>query len=75
LGLQLAWGAPASAGGRITPLPLSLKIEGPYDKVTGFMDRLGRGAPALFVDRADVTPSGPGVQLSLSGKVFCWTRG
>lgn len=74
-GLQVAWGAPVDAGGRIGSLPLNLRVEGPYEKVATFMDRLSRGAPALFVDTADLTSSGAGVQLSLSGKVFCWTRG
>lgn len=73
--MQVVWGEPVDAGARIAPLPLSLQVEGPYDKVVSLMDRLGRGAPALFVDAADLTPSGPGVRLALSGKVFCWTRG
>lgn len=74
-GAQVAWGSPLDGGGRIAPLPLSLQIEGPYEKVVAFTDRLGRGAPSVFVDTADLTPSGAGVRLSLSGKVFCWTRG
>lgn len=73
--MQILWGAPADAGARIAPVPLSLRVEGPYEKVAGFMDRLSRGAPALFVETADLVNTGPGVQLSLSGKVFCWTRG
>jgi hypothetical protein len=74
-GMQIIWGAPVEAGARIAPLPLSLRVAGPYDKVATFMDRLGRGAPALFVETADITAAGSGVELSLSGKVFCWTRG
>lgn len=73
--LQLAWGTPIDAGTRIAPLPFSLRVEGPYEKVVTFMDRLSRGAPTIFVDTADVTASGLGAQLTLSGKVFCWTRG
>jgi hypothetical protein len=74
-GTQVAWGSPRDAGGKIAPLPLSLQVEGPYDKILAFMDRLGRGAPSVFVDTADLTASGAGARLSLSGKVFCWTRG
>lgn len=73
--LQVAWGAPVDAGGRIAPLPFSLRVEGPYDKIVTLMDRLSRTAPTIFVDTADVTASGLGAQLTLSGKVFCWTRG
>lgn len=74
-GIQIIWGEPINAGARIGPLPLSLRVEGPYEKVASFMDRLARGAPAVFVDTADIVASGAGAQLSLSGKVFCWTRG
>lgn len=73
--MQISWGEPVDAGARIAPLPLSLRVEGPYEKVASFMDRISRSSPALFVDAADLTTTGPGVQLSLSGKVFCWTRG
>jgi hypothetical protein len=73
--LQVAWGTPIDAGARVAPLPFSLRVEGPYEKVVTFMDRLSRGAPMIFVDAADVTASGLGAQLTLSGKVFCWTRG
>lgn len=73
--MQLAWGAPVEAGIRIAPLPFTLRVEGPYEKVVTFMDRLSRGAPTVFIDTADVTASGLGAQLTLSGKVFCWTRG
>lgn len=73
--LQVAWGTPTDAGTRIAPLPFSLRVEGPYEKVVTFMDRLSRGAPSVFVDTADITASGLGAQLTLSGKVFCWTRG
>lgn len=72
---QIAWGEPVDAGARIAPLPFSLRVEGPYDKVLTFMDRLSRGTPAIFVDTADLTASPLGAQLTLSGKVFCWTRG
>jgi Type II secretion system (T2SS), protein M subtype b len=73
-GMQLVWGEPIDAGARIAPLPLSLRIEGPYEKVASFTDRLSRGAPTVFIDTADITASAAGAQLSLSGKVFCWTR-
>jgi hypothetical protein len=74
-GLQVAWGQPVDGGARIGSLPFTLRIEGPYEKVVTFMDRVSRGAPAVFVDSADLTGSGLGAQLSLSGRVFCWTRG
>lgn len=74
-GLQIAWGEPIDAGARIAPMPLSLQVEGPYEKITSFMDRLSRGSPSVFVDVADITAGGAGARLSLSGKVFCWTRG
>jgi hypothetical protein len=74
-GAQVAWGSPLDGGGKIAPLPLSLQVEGPYEKVLAFTDRLGRGAPSIFVDTADLAASGGGARLSLSGKVFCWTRG
>mgnify|MGYP000591959736 CR=1 FL=1 len=74
-GMQIAWGEPIDAGARIAPLPLSLQVEGPYEKIASFMDRLSRGAPAVFVDTADITAAEAGARLSLSGKVFCWTRG
>lgn len=73
--LQVAWGQPIDAGTRIAPLPFSLRVEGPYEKIAAFMDRLSRGAPTIFVGAADITASGLGAQLTLSGKVFCWTRG
>ena len=73
--MQLVWGAPVEAGTRIAPLPFTLRVEGPYEKIVTFIDRLSRGAPTLFIDTADVTASGLGAQLTLSGKVFCWTRG
>lgn len=74
-GMQIVWGEPISSGARIAPLPLKLRVEGPYDKVASFMDRLARGAPSVFVDSADFVASGAGAQLSVSGRVFCWTRG
>lgn len=75
MGLQVAWSAPKDSGGRIAPVPLNVRAEGSYEKIASFMDRLGGGSPTLFVDTADLTAGGAGVQLSLSGKVFCWTRG
>lgn len=73
--LQITWGSPVDTGGRIAPLPFSLRVEGPYVKIATFMDRLSRSTPTIFVDTADITASGLGSQLMLSGKVFCWTRG
>lgn len=73
--LQVALGAPLDAGARIAPLTVTLRADGGYDKVAGFLDRLGRITPKIFVDSADLAPSATGASLSLTGRVFCWTRG
>lgn len=73
--MPVLWGAPVDAGGRIAPLPFSLQVEGPYEKVTALLDRLSRNTPAIFVESADLTAAGPAARLVMSGKVYCWTRG
>jgi hypothetical protein len=73
--MPVLWGAPIDAGGRIAPLPFTLQVEGPYEKVAALLDRLSRSTPAIFVETTDLTAAGPGARLALSGKVYCWTRG
>lgn len=73
--VQISWGEPVQSGGKITPLALRIEVDGPYERVLAWMDRIGRGAPRVFVDTVDLTKSASGAHLALSGKVFCWTRG
>ena len=73
--VRISWGAPVESGGKIAPLVLRIEADGPYERVVSWADRIGRGAPKIFVDTVDLTKSASGAHLALSGKVFCWTRG
>lgn len=74
-GAQVVWGDPTDIGGKIAPLPLRIEAEGSYERVMSYVDRLGRGAPQIFVETADLKARGGLTHLALSGKVFCWTGG
>lgn len=74
-GVKLAYlstDLPSSASGRIAPVSVQLRAEGPYDALSTFIDRMAAGQPALFIDRLDLVASQPDVVLKLTGKVFCW---
>lgn len=73
--LRIAWGAPGDRGSKIAPLPLRIEAEGSYDRVLSLIDHVSRATPRVFVDTADLTAGGAGARLTMSGKVFCWTRG
>lgn len=73
--LRVSWGAPVESGGKIAPLALRIEADGSYERVLSWMDRVGRGAPKVFVETVDLTKNASGAHLALSGKVFCWTRG
>ena len=73
VGAQIQFGMPVDISGKIAPVPLRIEAEGSYERIASFMDRLGRGAPQVFVDTSDLRSRGGSVRLSLSGKVFCWT--
>jgi hypothetical protein len=75
VGVQVQLGAPVDISGKIAPVPLRIEAEGSYDRVASLMDRLGRGAPQVFVETSDLRSRGDSVRLSLSGRVFCWTGG
>lgn len=73
--VRISWGAPAESGGEIAPLALRIEADGSYERVLSWMDQIGRGAPTIFVETVDLTKGAAGAHLTLSGKVFCWTRG
>lgn len=70
---RITLGQASDISGRLAPLALRIEAEGAYAQLTSYLDRLGRGAPQIFVDTADMSARGALVRLSLNAKVFCWT--
>jgi hypothetical protein len=64
---------PGRESSAIAPVALRLQASGPYEAVSGWIDRMARAEPQIFVDTLDLVSRSPNVSLKLTGKVFCWT--
>jgi hypothetical protein len=73
--LQITVQPPVAVGGELAPLPLRLQIEGGYPSLLRWLDEARRLTPTIFVDTADLASVGSQARLTMTGRVFCWTRG
>jgi hypothetical protein len=57
----------------LAPITFNLVVEGPYDAALMMMDSLSRSQPEIFIDTADLKSKISSVDLTLSGRIYCWT--
>lgn len=63
----------ASTASGLAPVAFSLAATAEYDALIVFLAQLGQGQPDVFVDTAKLTPNVSVANLTLTGRVFCWT--